>query len=267
MSLTALKEVFLAYLKVELIRSKGFVFGLLSLMLWLVLFLAPTALFRSPETPPEMVSTYALVAIAVFLLYSTATWDWAWELRLLMFQGVLEEFIASGRSVYILYAGILPVSFIWLTASLGSSYVLLTALLAPPRLSVADPLALAVSVATLVLVLIAYSLILGGTTIATGTSGPVMEFLGWIMPIATGGLTPLASLPEVLRWVAISTPFSYPAELLRYSLGLAEPVVGVRTALIVGPVYAVLFLALSVEFFEVQLRKLLKEGVKTAAMY
>lgn len=266
-SLKAAKEVFMAYFKAELLRSKGIVFGFLSLSLWLSLFTAPLILFRPSTMPPETVGAYAFAAVLIFLSYSVATWDWAWQLRWLMFQGILEHVIASGRSILLLYVGIIPMSLMWYVAALSVTYFIIYLLLAPPALALLSPTALLVGISTMVTVLFAYSLLLGATTISTGTSGPMAEIVGWVLPIATGGLTPLSALPKVVQDVALLTPFSYPAELIRYSLGISEPVVDVNTLMITGPLYALAFLAISLVYFKYQLRKLLKEGIKTAAMW
>ncbi|MCC6046916.1 MAG: hypothetical protein LM571_01845 [Desulfurococcaceae archaeon] len=67
--------------------------------------------------------------------------------------------------------------------------------------------------------------------------------------------------------VAYLTPFSYPAELIRYSLGVSEPPVDVGVVAAIGLTYAILFLAASAVFLRVQLRKVLKEGVKSVALF
>ena len=85
--------------------------------------------------------------------------------------------------------------------------------------------------------------------------------------IATGGLTPLSTLPEVVQVIALATPFSYPAELIRYGLGLSPPALDPGLTCVVGVVYAVAFLCFATFFFKLQLKKILKEGVKTVAMY
>ena len=265
--MSAVLAVLKAYFTAELLRNRGIVYGLLGLALWLALFLAPLTLFRSPSVSPGEVAAHALVAIAIFLAYSTATWDWAWQLRWLLFQGILEHVIASGRSVFVLYAGIVPISLMWYAAAMTVGYATLALLVAPPTFSCVDPALLALGAAMLMAVLFAYSMLLGGVTISTGTSGPIMEFVGWILPIATGGLVPLRALPRPVQVVALATPFSYPAEVLRYSLGLSLPVMEPGTTVLVGLLYSAAFLGLSILYFKAQLRKLLREGVKTAWMY
>jgi len=156
---------------------------------------------------------------------------------------------------------------LWMTTSLAIVYGILAILIAPPALTVADPILLLLSIILLLVVLFGHAMILGGTTISAGTSGPVMEMLGWILPIATGGLTPLANLPEPLRIFAIFTPYSYPAELLRHSLLGTPTVLELNNMIIIGVCYALVFFFIGIMFFKYQLKKMLREGPKTVGMY
>ena len=261
------KVVFVSYVKAELLRSKGFFLGLISMATWLAILMLPMTLFRSPETPANLISTYMFVGIAIFQAYSVSTWDWGWELRDSLFRGVLENVIVSGSSVFVMYVGIVPITISWLVLSLSITYVVLSVIIAPPALQVMNPALFSLGLISLVIVLFAYAMILGSTLIASGTSGAVVEFISWILPIATGGITPLANLPQMMRSVALLTPFSYPAELLRYSLGLTTPVIPEEIMVAASILYPTAFLALSYLYFKKQLRKLLKEGIKTVSLW
>ncbi len=263
----AVKAVLKAYFTTELIRSRGFIFGLLNMVLWMLLFLAPITLFRPPDIDPSVISGYAFTAILVFMSYSVATWDWAWELRWLMTRGLLEYIIASGRSIFILYVGVLPVSLMWMIMALTLVYALLSVLTAPPAIAVYDPVIMAAGFTIFLIVLFAHALILGGTTIATGTSGPVMEFISWILPIATGGLVPLRNMPVIVQEIALYTPYSYPAELIRYSILGVEPILPLWETVLYGSLYALAYLIVALLYFRMQLKKLLREGPKTVGMY
>ncbi|RLG90060.1 MAG: ABC transporter permease [Thermoprotei archaeon] len=263
----AVKAVLKAYLTAELLRNYGLVLSLLSLALWMTLFIAPIILFAPPTMSPNTIAGYAFTAVLVFLSYSMATWDWAWELRWLMMSGMMEYILVSGRSIFIHYVGVLPFSMLWMATSLAIVYGILAILVGPPALIVTDPLLLLLSITLLMVVLFGHAMILGGTTISAGTSGPVMEMLGWILPIATGGLTPLISMPEPLRIFAILTPYSYPAELLRYSLLGTPTVLELNKMITIGICYAFIYLSISILFFKLQLKKMLKEGPKTVGMY
>ncbi|MEM1532589.1 MAG: ABC transporter permease [Desulfurococcaceae archaeon] len=259
--------VFKAYFLSDFVRSSGLLYGLLSMSMWILLFIVPMSLFAGPDVKGEAFSAYAFTAVLVFLSYNMATWDWAAELRWLINRGMLEYVIASGAGFIPLYSGIMPVSLIWMGFSLTAIYVLLTLVMGQPTLIVVDPLALAIGLAMLIVVLLGYALILGGTAISTGSVGPVMEIISWILPIATGGLTPLRNVPEVLRRIALATPFSYPAELIRYSLLGIKPVVELNYAITVGALYAGAFMLIAIAYFKLQIRKILKEGIKTISMY
>jgi len=263
----AAKAVLKAYFVTELLRSRGLVFGIMSMVMWMVLFIAPLALFRPPDMPESMMSAYAFTAVIVFMSYSMATWDWAWELRWLLTRGILEYVIASGRSIFVLYAGIIPVSIMWMAMALTIVYGVLSLLIAPPAIALIDPLVLVIGITVFAIVLFGHALVLGGTTISVGTSGPVMEIISWILPIATGGLVPLRNMPQQIQVIALYTPYSYPAELIRYSLLGIEPIRPLNEMMLIGITYAVIFLLASILYFNRQLKKLLREGPKTIGMY
>lgn len=261
------RVVFVSYVKAELLRSKGFFLGLISMATWLAILMLPMTLFRNPETPAGLISTYMFVGIAIFQAYSVSTWDWGWELRDSLFRGVLENVIVSGSSIFVMYVGIIPITASWLALSLSITYLMLSALIAPPTIQVMSLAPFLLGLFSLMIVLFAYAMILGSTLIASGTSGAVVEFVSWILPIATGGITPLANLPPTMRLIALLTPFSYPAELLRHSLGLTTLILPEEVMIAVSIVYPTAFLALGYAYFKKQLRKLLKEGVKTVSLW
>jgi len=255
-----------AYFTAELIRSRGLVYGLLSLAVWISIFVVPTTLFAEEGTT-EWVAGGVLVGVAMFLAYSTATWDWAMLLRWLVQLGVLEYVIASGSSILSHFIGTIPVSLAWYSIALCLVYAVISLFVGPPRLELLDPVALSIGIVALLLVLLAYSLLVGGALLTSGTSGPVVELISWILPLATGGFFPLRYMPKQLQVAAYLTPFSYPAELIRYSLGVSKPLLDTWLVVTVGLTYAAVFLAASVAFLRLQLRKLLKEGVKSVALF
>lgn len=263
--LRSAKAVLVAYFISELVRSKGLVYGLLSLGVWLSIFVVPASLFVGGGDT-GLLATGILVGTAIFLAYSTATWDWAMLLRWLLQLGIFEYVITSGSPILSHYIGTVPVSITWYSIALGIAYMIIRTFIGPPHISVVDPVALIAGVSFLLLVLLAYSFILGGSVIAAGTAGPVVEFISWILPIATGGLVPVSAMPRFLQIVAYLTPFSYPAELLRYSLGVSRTILDPGTTLLVGATYSVLFLVLSAMYLRYQINKVLKEGIKTAAL-
>ena len=76
--------------------------------------------------------------------------------------------------------------------------------------------------------------------------------------------TPLLLTPEPLRIVALFTPFSYPAEVLRYSIGISATLLPLPQMFIIGYTYALTFLSFGIALFNYGLRKILKEGVKAS---
>lgn len=266
-SVKSAAAVFKAYFTVEFIRNRGFIYSLLSIALWMSLFLAPLSLFTSSEVSKSQVSATAFLTAAMMMAYSMATWDWGAELRWLINGGLLEYIIASPAGFKELYLGVVPVSLIWISTAMAFIYLWLSAVLAPPVFALIDPLALLLGTATLIIVLLAYGMILGGTMISSGVSGPVIELVSFILPLASGALVPLRSMPGFIRVVALATPFSYPSELLRYSLLGVQPALELTTTAVIGSLYTTLFLAGSIIYFRIQVRNMLREGAKTASIW
>lgn len=259
--------VFKAYFLSEFVRSKGFVYGLVGMALWITMFAMPITLFTAGNIDVSDMATKIYVGILLFMFYSMASWDWAAELRWMINEGRIEYYIASGSGFLPHYLGILPVSFMWLGIALSVNYLLLSILWSPPIIKIGDPLILLYGFTLLVACLMAYALILGGTMISTGVAGFVVEVISFILPIATGGLLPLKLMPKPLQLFALLTPFSYPAELIRYSTLGAEPVLDVKVTILVGTTYATIFLLLGIFYFKYQLKKTLKEGFKAISMW
>ncbi|MEM4527994.1 MAG: ABC transporter permease [Desulfurococcaceae archaeon] len=259
--------VFKAYFISEMTRSRGFIYGLMSFAIWITLMITPLMLFAEPGRDPRSISGYIFTGIIMFMFYTSATWDWAAELRWMINDGRLEYYIASGSGFLPHFLGILPISLIWLAIALLVNYAVLSIILGPPLLLFQEPYLLIAGFSLLLINLVGYALILGGSMIASGTSGFIVEILGFILPVATGGLTPLSVLPKPLQLFALITPFSYSAELIRYSLIATQPVLPLDTLFIRGSIYSLVFLSIGILFFKYQLKKIMKEGFRATSMW
>jgi len=259
--------VFKAYFTSDFIRSHGFIYGLLSMGLWIIMFTIPVTLFTPGGVSRDEVASRIYVGIMLFYYFSAASWDWAAELRWMIMNGRLEYYITSGAGFAPHYFGILPFTLMWLCIALVFNYVLISIVWAPPAITIINYYAFAVGFILYTVSLIGYALLLGSSMLSTGSTGYFVEFLSFILPVATGGLFPLKQSPEILKTIALLTPFSYPAELLRYSLLGIEPVVSIEKTILIGGIYGALFLILGVIVFRIQLRKALRNGFPTVSLW
>ncbi|MEM4441061.1 MAG: ABC transporter permease, partial [Desulfurococcaceae archaeon] len=62
-------------------------------------------------------------------------------------------------------------------------------------------------------------------------------------------------------------PFSYPAEMIRYSILGIEPVLGLEKTVVIGTLYVFVFIAISSIYFKYQLNKALREGFKSISIW
>ncbi|MCX8161621.1 MAG: ABC transporter permease [Candidatus Bathyarchaeota archaeon] len=231
------------------------------------MFTIPVTLFKPPDTPIGYVSANIFLSVTVFLSYSLATWDWASELRSIAVAGVLEYMLVSSRSILTIYIGLIPVSTVWLLLSLITVYAIFSFLSLPPILSIHSPLFLAIGILSFLQVLVAHAIMLGGTILSADVSGPIMEMLGWLLPIVTGGFTPLSSMPPQLRIVALSTPYSYPVELLRYSILGLETALPLNLMVPISLAYSLVFLLSSLLYFKRVILKMMVEGIRSIGMH
>lgn len=259
--------VFKAYFLSDIVRSRGLFYGLISLSLWLIIFLTPMSLFLGSGQDPSIVASYGFTAILIFLLYTIATWDFAAELRFLINQGVLEYYMTTNSGILPHYIGLVPVSLMWLVLALSTNYVILSIIFKPPLLYIHSLAYLIVGLVMIFIVLISYALLLGGSLISSGSSGFILEIIGFILPIATGGLAPLSRLPEHFQVFALCTPFSYPAEVIRYSILGFKPVLNIEYMVLIGFTYSFIFLIISLLYFKYQLKKIMREGVRITTLW
>lgn len=262
-----IKTILKLYIVRDLIRGRGLIVGLLGIAVWILLFTIPVTLFKTPETSAGDVSANIFVSIMVFLSYALAAWDWASELRSMVAMGVLEYILASGKSILAVYIGLIPVSIVWLIVSLITVYPILSLLSSPPTLTIHSPISLVLGVLSFLQVLVAHAIILGGTILSTGISGPIIEILGWLIPIVTGGFTPVSGMPPPLRIIALSTPYSYPVELLRYSIVGVGTVLPLNLMVPIGLAYSFLFLLLSILYLRYVIRRMMVEGIRSISMH
>lgn len=259
--------VFRAYFISEFIRSKGFIYGLISMALWITMLSMPIMMFTGNEVDVNEVATRIFIGIMLFLFFSTASWDWAAEIRWMINEGRIDYYIASGSGFLPHYLGILPVSVMWLLIALLVNYVLLSIVWSPPLIRIVDYVLFLCGFMFFLMCLMGYALILGGTMISTSAVGFIVEIINFILPVATGGLFPLKMMPKPLQTFALLTPFSYSAELIRYSMLGLEPVIELERILFIGSVYATAFLAIGIVYFRYQLKKALSEGFKSISMW
>ncbi|MEM0004866.1 MAG: ABC transporter permease [Desulfurococcaceae archaeon] len=259
--------VFKAYFVSEFIRSRGFIYGLMSMALWITMFSAPVIMFTGSDVNVNEVATRIFIGIMLFLFFSTASWDWAAEIRWMINEGRIEYYIASGSGFLPHYLGILPISILWLIIALIVNYILLSILWSPPTIRVLNLVLFIYGFALFLMCLMGYALILGGTMISTSAVGFIVEIINFVLPVATGGLFPLKLMPEPLQVFALLTPFSYTAELIRYSMLGIEPVVELNYLIITGSIYTMVFLLIGIGYFKYQLRKVLREGFKSISMW
>lgn len=194
--------------------------------LWISIYVLGALMFTSPE---EYSSFAPLIfwAILAWNLLSTPLWvigNWA---QYYINTGAYEENELAGvsHSLFLAVRVIPAVMMAFISAGLVAYLVYYAT---GARLLVAEnPAVLALSLLAILAASISYSLILASLSIVTQAPAPMLDFLNFLLFTVGGVGVPVASLPPLLRWVAVATPYSHPAELVRWAATGVEPYLGV----------------------------------------
>ncbi len=219
-----------AYAWVHLLRMRRFALSLINWglvdFLWLSIYVFSVLAFAEPKAYPLVVPAVFWAMIA-FSLMSTPVWTVGNWVRFYIGMGLLEEHeLAGANHSAFLALRALPAIPMALIAGVGAATLLYAATGINP-LRVRDPILLAVSLAAILIQATLYSLLIAFAGMATRTPTPLLDFMNFFLFVAGGIAVPVSTLPGPLRLVAVLTPYSHPAELMRHAVAGMEPYLGV----------------------------------------
>ncbi len=220
-----------AYAWVHLLRMRRLAFSLVNWglvdFLWLSIYVFSVLAFAEPEAYPAIVPT-VFWAMVAFSLMSTPVWTVGNWVRFYIGMGLLEEheFAGASHSAFLAMRA-LPSIPMALVAGVGAAALLYAATGVNP-LRVGDPFLLAASLAAILAQATLYSLLIAFAGMAMRTPTPLLDFMNFFLFMARGIAVPVSALPEPLRVVAVLTPYSHPAELMRHAVTGMEPYLGLE---------------------------------------
>jgi len=220
----------LAFAWLHLIRTSRFIYSIINWgvvdFLWMSLYVLAALVFTEPSSYPVMVPTVFWALIA-FSLMSTPIWTIGNWIRFYVNMGLFEEHeLRSASHTLFLSMRSLPAIPMALVSALAASAFLYSVTHVNP-LTAANPFLLLASLVSILLLSTLYSLTVAYLSLATQAPAPLLDFMNFFLFVAGGIAVPVARLPGPLRIVAILTPYSHPAELLRYSVVGMTPYMGV----------------------------------------
>ena len=234
----------------HLVRTGRYMTGLVNWAvidgLWISIYVLGALMFTDPKDYP-VIAPLIFWAILAWNLLSTPVWvigNWA---KFYINIGVYEEHELAGVSHNLfLSVRVIPAVMVALISAGFVAY--LVHYVTGTNVLVAENLVvLVLSLVAILVISISYSLVLAYMAIITQAPAPMLDFLNFLVFIVGGVGVPVDSLPPLLRWIAAITPYSHPAELIRWASIGKEPYLGVswEAVLTLGFVAAAVLLAYS----------------------
>ncbi len=218
-----------AFTWLHLLRTSRFAFTLINWgivdFLWMSIYVLAALVFADPSDYPVVVPTVFWALIA-FSLMSTPVWTIGNWVRFYVNLGVFEEHELTGAShTAFLALRALPAIPMALISAMAASLFLYSVTGINP-LRAAHPLLVAFSLLAILFQSTLYSLMIAYISLATRAPAPLLDFMNFFLFVAGGIAAPVARLPEPLRVIAVVTPYSHPAELMRYAVIGLRPYLG-----------------------------------------
>ncbi len=218
-----------AMLWLHLIRITRYIPGLVNWSvvdgLWISIYVLGAIMFTDPERYVE-VAPLLFWAVFAWNLMSTPVWvvgNWS---GFYINMGLYEEHEIAGASHSLfLSLRVIPSTIASLITAAVVGYMVYY-VTGADVLAVREPLALVLSLASILALSLAYSLLLAYAAIVTQAPAPMLDFMNFILFIIGGVGVPVDSIPEQVRWIAVITPYSHPAEVMRWSITGREPYLG-----------------------------------------
>jgi ABC-2 type transport system permease protein len=196
-------------------------------VLWLLLIIYAVLAFTDPADYPVTVPVLFWSMVA-WSLMSTPVWAIGNWVKAYIALGMLDENEMAGMSHRVFLASrILPSLAVGLIASAIAASVLYASTGVWP-VRAERPLALVASLAAIALAATLYSLSLSWLGMRLGLPAPLLDVMNIALFVGGGVAVNVEDIPWPLRLVALATPYSHPAEIMRYAVAGDPPYLGLK---------------------------------------
>ncbi|BAA80830.2 conserved hypothetical protein [Aeropyrum pernix K1] len=207
--------------------------------LWLLIFVFAGLAFTPPGDYVEVVPVL-FFSVVMWSLMSTPVWSIGNWIKFYVAIGLMDEVEASSAShTLFLATRAIPSLAISLLSSLGVGIMLYSST-GVNIFSVRSPPLLALSLLILALMSTLYALGLAFIGLKLKVPAPSLDVMNLAMFFIGGVAVDVETLIWPLRLVAVLTPYSHPAEIMRYAVAGDRPYLGFQGELLAS----LLFLAL-----------------------
>lgn len=217
----------------------GFLNMILITMMWYLIFLLGAITFVSRK---EYVETTIVTfwGIILWLILNNWVWliaSWTW---FALASGMVDEHIIYGVNPIIFIGGRFIVAFLITLFSIPLVILIFSSLASLAIYRVYDPVYIIIGVLYMIIYATLYSLILVALSLRTSVPGVMLDITTVLLYVGGGLGIPVYKMPYILRWIALTIPYTHAAEIVRYgALGL-KPYLGINNEIIISNIYAVI---------------------------
>jgi len=228
---------------------------------WMLIFMLAALAFTSKGEWPLLVPVIYW-SIVAWSLMSEPTWNIGEWARTYIVLGLFDENELAGMSHRLfLAARIIPSLAVSVMAASAALAILYSATGVNPLRAI-NPLLLAASLAAILAISTLYSLTLAWIGLTLRIPVPLLDVMNIFFFVVGGVAVDLSSMPEPMRIVALATPYSHPAELMRYAVSGDPPYLGLTGEAAATVAFIVLLAALESLAYRVALVRARRWGIK-----
>lgn len=241
----------------------SFVNTAVNMMLWISIYLLGIMLFVPGEKLPILAPQLFWSVVAWTLMSYVVLNVAGWTIWFAVATGLVEEHMLHDTRLSLFFAGRLVTVAFELSITVPLVYAVVRAVTHTAFPIASRPLYLAYGLLAFTLMALGYALALSALGLLLRIPGSMLDISNFIAFILGGIATPVASLPESLRVVAIVIPYSHAAELVRYGAAGVKPYLGLTAETVASALLAAAMLSLGVLLhYHVENRVVRVHGVK-----
>jgi len=227
---------------------------------WLVLFITPILLFlpRDQWGDPRTLN-FLFWGFILWDVVSAGLWSFGMAVRREQQMGTLEFLMLTNASRALLFSRSVYPRLISLALGLAYVYAFFRAIFGVEVLLL-DPLGAAAVLLAGMAASLGFGLVYGALVFNFKNVGPLNNILQFVLLGVSGVFFPPALYPEPLRTVALATPFTYVADLLRFYAMGAQTVLDPAAEWLVLTLYTAALLLAGVASLTLVERRLKKTG-------
>ncbi|BEP17230.1 hypothetical protein PYJP_05820 [Pyrofollis japonicus] len=240
----------------------SFINSSINMLLWITILILGVIMFVPSEELGSVVPNLFWGIVVWNMISYTVIYVAGWTTWFLVATGLIEEHILHNTRLSMLLMGRLITVAAELAIAVPLVYAVLGSIAGHQHL-ITNPLLLVYGAAAAEAMALGYALTISALGLRLNIPGTLLDVVNFLLFIIGGIAAPIVRLPEPLRIVAILTPYSHAAEVVRYAATGTRPYLGLWVEIVVSGVLAAALLTTGIIVYRlVEDRYIRRYGVR-----